>query len=85
MECGHIVSTAATEPLLNTTTDTGSQPPTRKEKPVAKKKKGEAEKLLADRKARPTQRTLARKKEVRLPAVRLLYLLALYTSHIKYL
>ena len=56
MESGHTEPTATLEPLWDTNPDTVSQPKTGKEKPVAKKRKGEAEKLLADNVARPTQR-----------------------------
>ena len=40
-----------------------------KEKPIAKRRIDKAEKLFLDRKARPTRRALARKKEVGLPAL----------------
>ena len=60
------LETAAIEPLVNTTIDIGSQLPTRKDKHLAKKRKGEAEKLLVDQIARPTWRALAIKKDVHL-------------------
>jgi hypothetical protein len=52
------------EPLRDTNPDIVSHPETGKEKPVAKKRKGEAEKLLADNAARPTRRASNRQKEV---------------------
>jgi hypothetical protein len=52
------------EPLQDTNPDSASLPETGKERPVAKKRKGEAEKLLADNAARPTRRALNRQKEV---------------------
>jgi hypothetical protein len=63
--------TAGTEPTLNITTDTGSQPTTRKDKPTAKKRKGEVKKLLAEPKARPTRHASAREKDVRPPTIEL--------------
>lgn len=60
-ESVYIGGIVATEPLFNTTTDTRSQLPTRKDKQMAKNKKVEAEKLLADQMVRPTQRALAMK------------------------
>ena len=77
-ESGHIGLTVASEPLRNTLADMGSQLDIRKEKPIAKKRKGEAEKLLADRNARPTRCAMARQKEVGLPAICSSYLSGSY-------
>ena len=77
-ESGHTGSTAVSEPLHNTLADMGSQSDIRKEKPIAKKRKGEAEKLLADRNARPTRHTMARQKEVGFPSICSSYLSGSY-------
>src|SRR6202022_2712973 len=63
-ESGHTGSTAVSSPLRNTVPEMGRPPNIVKEKPIAKKRKGEAEKLLPKRNARPTRRAMARQKEV---------------------
>lgn len=79
----HIRETTATEPLLNTTSDTGSQLLTKKDKQAAKKRKGKTEKLLANQKARPTRHALAREKNIRPPTVCMLFLFALVGKYKK--
>ena len=79
-ESGYTGSTGTSESLRNTLTDMGSQPEIQKEKPIAKKRKGEAEKLLADRIARPTRRAMAQQKEVGFPAIYLSYLSGTYSQ-----
>lgn len=78
-ESGHTGSTAASEPLRNTLADMSCQPVIEKKKPIAKKRKGEAEKLLAEHDARPTRRAMARQKEVDIHVICTLYLSDSYT------
>ena len=50
--------------MPDTNANIDSQPELGKEKPISKKRKREASKLLGDRKARPTRHILAKQIEV---------------------